>query len=56
MFDSEPRVVSNLIVDQTSTNPAAIAAAGFPVRTQGNDGSVPCTTDPDAAGRPAGAG
>ena len=26
--DSRPRVISNLIVDQTSTNPAAVAAAG----------------------------
>ena len=26
--DSEPRVVSNLIADQTATNPAAVAAAG----------------------------
>jgi hypothetical protein len=47
VFDTEPRVVSNLIVDQTSTNPAAIRAAGFPVRTQGNPGVVPCTQDPD---------
>src|SRR3954468_57740 len=31
--DSQPRVISNLIVDQTSTNPAAIQAAGHPVRT-----------------------
>ncbi|MEO6200853.1 MAG: peroxidase family protein, partial [Cryobacterium sp.] len=46
VFDSEPRMISNLIVDQTSTNPAAIQAAGFPVRTQGNVGVVPCTTDP----------
>ncbi|TFB71019.1 heme peroxidase [Cryobacterium sp. Hz9] len=46
VFDSEPRTVSNLIVDQTSTNPAAIAAAGNPVRTQGNAGVVACTTDP----------
>src|SRR4249920_2084740 len=38
VFDTEPRTISNLVVDQTSTNPAAIAAAGFPVRTQGNDG------------------
>jgi Ca2+-binding RTX toxin-like protein len=43
VVDSEPRTISNLIVDQTSTNPAAIAAAGFPVRTQGNEGVVPCT-------------
>src|SRR5205085_4165027 len=39
-------VVSNLIVDQTSANPAAIAAAGFPVRTQGDTGVVPCDTVP----------
>ena len=42
-----PASISNLIVDQTSTNPAAIAAAEFPVRTQGNPGHFPCTTDPD---------
>jgi len=42
VFDSQPRVVSNLVVDQTSSNPAAIAAAQFPVRTQGNDGIVAC--------------
>ncbi|WP_326968254.1 peroxidase family protein [Arthrobacter sp. CG_A4] len=52
VFDSEPRVISNLIVDQTSTNPAAVAAAGFPVRTQGNTGVVPCTTDPDPLATP----
>ncbi len=49
VIDSEPRVISNLIVDQTSTNPAAIAAAGFPVRTQGEIGVVPCTIDPTPA-------
>ena len=53
VFDSKPRTVSNLIVDQTSTNPAAIEAAQFPVRTQGNGGVVACTTDPDpSAGTP----
>ena len=41
VVDSQPRVISNLIVDQTSTNPAAIAAAGFPVRSQGNPGLLP---------------
>src|SRR3954447_7744771 len=46
VFDSQPRVISNLIVDQTSTNPAAVAAAGNPVRTQGNPGVVPCQTPP----------
>src|SRR3954447_15638836 len=44
VFDSQPRVISNLIVDQTSTNPAAVAAAQFPVRSQGNPPSAtPCT-------------
>ena len=28
VVDSQPRVISNLIVDQTATNPAAVAAAG----------------------------
>ncbi|HEX3090822.1 MAG TPA: peroxidase family protein, partial [Ilumatobacteraceae bacterium] len=49
VIDSEPRTISNLIVDQTSTNPAAIAAAGYPVRTQGDIGVVPCTIDPTPA-------
>ena len=35
VIDSQPRVISNLIVDQTETNPAAIAAAGFPVQDAG---------------------
>jgi hypothetical protein len=52
VFDSQPRLISNLIVDQTSTNPAAVAAAGFPVRTQGNPGLFPCTTDPDPLADP----
>ena len=52
VFDSEPRRVSNLIVDQTSTNPAAVAAAEFPVRSQGNPGLFPCTTDPDPLADP----
>ncbi len=47
VVDSEPRTVSNLIVDQTAGNPAALAAAAFPVRTQGNPGVHPCTTDPE---------
>ena len=46
VFDSEPRTISNLIVDQTSDNPAAVAAAGFPVRTQGNPGVEVCTIPP----------
>ena len=28
VFDSQPRIISNLIVDQTPDNPAAVAAAG----------------------------
>ncbi len=50
VVDSKPRTASNLIVDQTSTNPAAVAAAGFPVRTQHDPDrqpAAPCTTDPD---------
>src|SRR3954454_14857336 len=44
VVDSQPRVISNLIDDQTSTNPAAVAAAGFPVRAQpGAPRYVPCT-------------
>src|SRR4051794_4837422 len=50
VFDSQPRTVSNLIVDQTSTNPSAVHAAGFPVRSQTPAVDmpvvVPCTTDP----------
>jgi Ca2+-binding RTX toxin-like protein len=52
VVDSQPRVISNLIDDQTSTNPAAVAAAEFPVRTQGNPGLFPCTTDPDPSALP----
>src|SRR3954465_4082053 len=49
VFDSQPRLVSNLIVDQTSTNPAAVAAAQFPVRSQGNPASAtPCVIEPTA--------
>ncbi|MEY2581215.1 MAG: hypothetical protein QOE09_1064, partial [Ilumatobacteraceae bacterium] len=48
VVDSQPRVISDLIVDQTATNPAAIAAAEFPVRSQsaGPSNVFPCTTDP----------
>ncbi len=44
--DAEPRFISNVIVDQTSSNPAAIAAAGKAHRTV-NDGpsAVPCDAD-----------
>ena len=42
VVDSQPRVISNLIADQTANNPAAVAAAGYPVRTQTpGDGTTP---------------
>jgi Ca2+-binding RTX toxin-like protein len=50
VFDSRPRTISNLIVDQTSTNPAAVFVSGNPARTQGADGFVPCTTEPTTPG------
>src|SRR6201991_1177516 len=34
VVDSQPRMISNLIADQTANNPAAVAAAGAPVRAQ----------------------
>src|SRR6476659_70541 len=46
VVDSRPRTVSNLVVDQTSTNPAAVAAANFPVRTQGQVGPNACSDPP----------
>ena len=52
VFDSQPRVISDLIVDQTSGNPAAVAAAEFPVRTQRNPGLFPCVVDPDPTALP----
>ncbi len=52
VFDTEPRTISNLIVDQTSDNPSAVAAAGFPVRTQGNPGVVVCSSTPPALSDP----
>ncbi|HET7475821.1 MAG TPA: peroxidase family protein [Dermatophilaceae bacterium] len=48
VVDSRPRVISNLIVDQTSTNPAALAAAQFPIRSQQSPTTITvCTTNPD---------
>jgi Ca2+-binding RTX toxin-like protein len=47
VVDSQPRLISNLIDDQTSTNPAAVVAALHPVRSQSTVATaVPCTTDP----------
>lgn len=50
VVDSEPRLISNLIVDQTSTNPAAVQAAGFPLRSQGGNPVEACTTEPSTPG------
>jgi Ca2+-binding RTX toxin-like protein len=51
VVDSHPRLVSNLIVDQTVTNPAAVAAAGTPHRNYNRlPSAAPCT----APGQPAG--
>ena len=44
VVDSQPRLISNLIVDQTASNPAAVAAAGYPVRSQ-EAGDGASTTD-----------
>jgi Ca2+-binding RTX toxin-like protein len=56
VVDSQPRVISNLIVDQTSSNPAAVQAAGVPHRTFLGEPSVPCTTEPDTTATPPVAG
>ncbi|MCG2624555.1 Ig-like domain-containing protein [Arthrobacter sp. I2-34] len=50
LTDAEPRFISNVIVDQTAANPAAIAAAGKAHRTV-NDGptAVPCAEGQDPA-------
>jgi hypothetical protein len=45
VIDSQPRVISNLIVDQTATNPAAIEAAGNPHRTFLGEPARPCETE-----------
>lgn len=51
VFDSQPRTISNLIVDQTSSNPAAVYVAAHPARAQANpDVVVPCTAEPTSPG------
>jgi Ca2+-binding RTX toxin-like protein len=48
VFDSHPRLVSNLVVDQTSSNPAAVHVAANPFRTQADpDRVIACTTAPE---------
>src|SRR2546428_1573425 len=46
VFDSQPRIISNLIVDQTANNPAAVAAAANPCGSGGFVCQGPQTTDP----------
>src|SRR5207237_2906877 len=45
---SQPRVVSNLILDQTASNPAAVAAAANPCGSGGFVCSGPSAPDPDS--------
>jgi heme peroxidase/PASTA domain-containing protein/hemolysin type calcium-binding protein len=45
--DSQPRVISNLIVDQSASNPAAVAAALNPCGSGGFVCSGPGAVDPD---------
>ena len=47
VIDSQPRVISNLIVDQTATNPAALAAAANPCGSGGFVCSGSSDPDPD---------
>src|SRR4051812_40905706 len=47
VFDSQPRIISNLVVDQSSANPAAVAAADNPCGSGGfvcSGASVPDPT------------
>ncbi len=47
VIDSQPRVISNLIVDQTASNPAAVAAAANPCGSGGFVCSGSSVPDPD---------
>jgi len=40
VFDAQPRLISNLIVDQTANNPAAVAAADTAVAAPGDHGTL----------------
>ncbi len=51
VVDSHPRTISNLIADQTSSNPAAVWVAAHPPRAQANpDTVVPCSVEPTSPG------
>jgi hypothetical protein len=46
VIDSQPRIISNLIVDQSATNPAAVAVAANPCGSGGFVCSAPTPPDP----------
>src|SRR5438270_5123298 len=48
VIDSQPRIISNLIVDQSANNPAAVAAAAHPCGLGGFVCSEPTPADPDS--------
>src|SRR5512140_289770 len=48
VFDSQPRIISNLIVDQSASNPAAVAAAANPCGSGGFVCSNPEPPDPNS--------
>ena len=52
VIDSQPRIISNLILDQSATNPAAVAVASNPCGSGGFVCSTPASladvTDPDS--------
>ena len=51
VVDSQPRLISNLVVDQTSSNPAAVQAAARPRRSFDHEPTaVPCTSPGVPAG------
>ena len=50
VFDSRPRIISNLIVDQTATNPSAVAAAGPDAVPDPDSGTLPIPNTATDAG------
>ena len=48
VFDSQPRIISNLVVDQSAQNPAAAAAAAHPCGSGGFVCSDPSPPDADS--------
>src|SRR5262249_43541094 len=54
VFDADPRIISNLIVDQTANNPAAVAAAALNGGAAGAAALVQSPRTPVPSPRPAG--